>query len=206
MIDILYYINLDRRTDRLQNLEENVLPSINLEGMKKHRIPAIDHTGYSHVSQRTAGCSLSHIRCWKDAIKEVYNKIMVVEDDFELVKNEEEVNQILEELKCTEFGVCNLGYANWAPLRKIEGSIFYRCNNIQTTSCYVASVPFLKTMLPHIEDATEKLMRCEDRHINAIDMAWKKFQKTDDWMVSERIGKQKASYSDIERGFNDYGV
>ena len=41
-MDLLYYINLDKRPDRLKHLEENVLPNINIDGMEKHRISASD--------------------------------------------------------------------------------------------------------------------------------------------------------------------
>tara|TARA_B100000963_G_scaffold312980_1_gene290702 strand:- start:3916 stop:4533 length:618 start_codon:yes stop_codon:yes gene_type:complete len=205
-MDLLYYINLDKRPDRLKHLEENVLPNINIDGMEKHRITASDHTNYQHISQRGAGCSLSHIRVWKDAIDKGYNKIIIMEDDFELIKTREEISQILKELGDTEFSICNLGYNNITPLKKIENSIFYRCSNVQTTSCYAASVSFLKFILPSIEDATQRLMRCEPYRLNAIDQSWKRFQNRDDWILSERIGIQRGSHSDIERRITNYGV
>lgn len=206
MINKLYYINLDKRTDRLKHLEENVLPFIDSTGMEKERISATDHTKYEHISQRGAGCSLSHINVWKDAIANDYNKIIVMEDDFELIVSKQEISMILSELNTMQFSVCNLGYNNRSPLVETEQPYFFRCNNVQTTSCYVAYVPFLKVMLPHIEEATRKLMNKESYPINAIDQAWKKFQNRTDWIVSKRIGKQRNSISDIERRVTNYGV
>jgi GR25 family glycosyltransferase involved in LPS biosynthesis len=206
VIDKLYYINLDKRVDRLSHLEESVLPFINVSAMKRERVSATDHTHYNHISRRGAGCSLSHIGIWKDAIANGYDKIIVMEDDFELVKSGEEISEILSELNKLKFSICNLGYSNMSPLMRTESPIFFRCNNIQTTSCYVAYVPFLKVMLPHIEQATERLMNKESYPINAIDQAWKRFQNRTDWLVSERIGKQRSSISDIERRNTDYGV
>lgn len=206
MINKLYYINLDKRMDRLSHLEESVLPFVNMSAMKKERVSATDHTHYNHISQRGAGCSLSHIGIWKDAIANDYDKIIVMEDDFELTKSEEEISEILSELNKIKFSICNLGYNNMSPLVKTSNPLFFRCNNVQTTSCYVAYVPFLKVMLPHIEQATERLMNKESYPINAIDQAWKRFQNRTDWIVSERIGKQRSSISDIERRKTDYGV
>lgn len=205
-MDKLYYINLDKRMDRLRHLEENVLPFINFPGMLKERVSAMDHTQYEHISQRGAGCSLSHLKVWKDAKANGYNKIIVMEDDFEIIKDEEGIGNILNDLKNLDFSVCNLGYNNMTPLIKTKYPSFFRCNNIQTTSCYAISVSFLDVIIPHIEQATDRLMKCESYPLNAIDQAWKKFQNREDWFVSERIGKQRNSISDIERRITDYGV
>ena len=205
-MDKLYYINLDIRKDRLQHLSDNVLPYINISGMIIERVSAVDHTKYNHISQRGAGCSLSHIRVWKDAIDKKYNKIIVMEDDFELLYHDDTFNNTIKQLQTIDFSICNLGYNNMTSLRKTEHEGIYRCNNIQTTSCYVANVNFLKEILPTIEAATNRLMLCESYYINAIDQVWKKFQCREDWYVSKRIGKQKGSISDIERRQTNYGV
>lgn len=206
MIDKLYYINLDKRVDRKQHIENSVLPYIDFPKDKIERISATDHTSYNHISQRGAGCSLSHINIWKDAINNGYKKIIIMEDDFELIGDKNKINIVIDNLKTMKFSVCNLGYNSLSPLRETRNKGFYRCNNIQTTSCYAADVEFLKVMLPHIEQATDKLMRCEPYIINAIDQAWKVFQNREDWIVSERIGRQRGSVSDIERRNTNYGV
>ena len=205
-VDMLYYINLDKREDRLLYLESNVLPYIDLPSNKKTRVSAVDHTNFSHISQRGAGCSLSHIKVWKDAIDKGYTRIIVMEDDFTLLEEKDDFNRVIQDLNTIEFSICNLGYNNRSPLIETNDKGFYRCTNIQTTSCYVADVRFLKLMLPHIEEATARLMNCESYHANAIDQVWKKFQTRKDWLVSKRVGKQRASHSDIEKRNTNYGV
>lgn len=205
-IDKLYYINLDKRKDRRQHIEQNVLPFINISSDLIQRIPAVDHTSYNLISQRGAGCSLSHISIWRDAIAKGYKKIIIMEDDFELLGNGAKMNDVLGKLESMNFSICNLGYNNISPLVNTHLEGFYRCNNIQTTSCYVANVEFLKVVLPHIEQATQRLMNGESYQKNAIDQAWKIFQNREDWIVSERVGKQKGSISDIEQRKTDYGV
>ena len=205
-MDKLYYINLDKRTDRLLHLEEKILPFIQISDDKKQRISAVDHTNYDSISQRGAGCSLSHIKIWKDAIDKKYNKILIMEDDFEFIEGPYKFNKVLEKLEFINFSICNLSYNNQSPLIPTNIKGIYKCNNIQTTSCYVANVNFLKVMLPIISEATERLMNKESYHANAIDQVWKIFQNRDDWIVSERVGKQKSSISDIEKKQTDYGV
>lgn len=205
-MDKLYYINLDKRIDRLLHLEEKILPFIEISDSKKQRFSAVDHTNYDSISQRGAGCSLSHIKIWKDAIDKKYNKILVMEDDFEFIEGPYKFNKVLKKLEFINFSICNLSYNNQSPLIPTNINGIYKCNNIQTTSCYVANVDFLKVMLPVISEATERLMKKESYYANAIDQVWKIFQNRDDWIVSERVGKQKSSISDIEKKQTDYGV
>ena len=210
-MDRLYYINLDKRKDRLQHLEENVLSFIEIDN--KQRVSAVDNTDYDSLAKRGAGCSLSHIKVWEDAINNEYNKILIMEDDFEFIVEPAKFNKVLKDLEHIDYSICNLSYNDCSPLVETEVSGFYNCDEIQTTSCYAADVDFLKTMLPTISEAVEKMMNNQSHatdwlpyYYNAIDMVWKPFQKRQDWIVSERVGRQKGSISDIERKYVDYGV
>lgn len=207
-IDHVFYINLDKRKDRREHLEKNVLPFIGFPLEKISRFSAVDMTAESSRSKRGAGCSLSHLKCWQIAEKNNYEVIMMVEDDFELIVEQEEFTQTLETLfdEIPDFVVCNLGYNNVAPLKKINNKNFFKCEAIQTTSCYIARVSFLKEIAPTIKEATARLLNNESYHNNAIDQVWKQFQNNKGWVVSKRLGKQKNSISDIERRQMDYGV
>lgn len=211
-MDKLYYINLDSRKDRLEHLEKNILPHIDLPESKKIRMPAVDHTHFKNIAQRAAGCSLSHTNCWKDAIKKGYEKIIIMEDDFELIHDDRykrvsfdvydgKINKVIDNLKNINFSICNLGYRSMSPLyaSKFEG--FFRCDDIQTTSCYAANTAFLSEILPSVEASIERLMQCKSYRDNAIDQVWKEFQYREDWFVSERVGRQSQDlcFSDIEK-------
>lgn len=206
MIDKLYYINLDKRKDRLEHLRNNVLPFISIPDEDKQKFVAFDHTHFDNVSQRAAGCSLSHLSIWKEAVKEEYDKILIIEDDFEFVESPEIFNSVLETLQNIDFSICNLSYNNMSSLLPANYEGFFRCNNVQTTSCYVANVKFLNLMIPIVEEATLRLMNKQPYHLNAIDQVWKVFQNRADWIVSKRLGKQLCSVSDIERTKVNYGV
>lgn len=206
MIDKLYYINLDKRVDRLSHLEERVLPFINISAMKKERVSATDHTHYDHICQRAAGCSLSHMNAWKDAILNKYDKVIIIEDDIELIEDPHKIISCLEKISDMEISICNLGYNNMKPLFESRYENFYRCTDVQTASFYVASVEFLEEILPTIEAATANLMNLESYAKNGIDQVWKKFQNREDWLLSDRMVKQMRSHSDLERKEVDYGV
>ena len=205
-MDKLYYINLDKRTDRLEHLEKNVLPFLQIPGLEQQRISAVDHTHYSHICQRAAGCSLSHLYAWKDAILNKYDKIIVIEDDIQLIVEPEKIRSILQTISDMEISICNLGYNNMKPLFESEYKGFYRCTDVQTASFYVANVDFLKQIIPTVEAATANLMKRESYPKNAIDQVWKKFQHREDWLLTDRMVKQMKSHSDLERREVNYGV
>lgn len=207
-IDHVFYINLDNRKDRKEHIEQNVLPFIGIPAKKISRFAAVDMTKESSRSKRGAGCSLSHLKCWQIAEKNNYEVIMIIEDDFELIVDHNQFVQTLEDLfiQIPDFVVCNLGYNNVAPLQKIDNKSFFKCDAIQTTSCYIAKVSFLKEISPTIKEATARLLNNESYHSNAIDQVWKQFQNNKGWVVSSRLGKQKNSISDIEQRQMDYGV
>lgn len=207
-IDHVFYVNLEKRKDRKEHIEKNVLPFIGFEKEKISRFPAVDMTSEKTRSRRGAGCSLSHLKCWKIAEEKGFDFIMMVEDDFELTVNKEEFTKTIDRLfeQIPDFVVCNLGYNNTLPLVPIEDTSFFKCASIQTTSCYIAKVDFLKQISSTIKEATGRLLNNESYHNNAIDQVWKRFQTNDGWVVSKRLGRQKGSYSDIERTNMDYGV
>ena len=47
MYDKIYYINLDKRKDRLAEFQRDVIEGLELDKTKIKRIPAIDTTGFN---------------------------------------------------------------------------------------------------------------------------------------------------------------
>lgn len=82
MIDHFYCINLDRRKDRWEQVQQQ-FKSVNLEA---ERIPAVDGGTLDgdylpFKNQNEKACLLSHINVVKDAQLKGYNKIAIFEDD-----------------------------------------------------------------------------------------------------------------------------
>ena len=204
MIDCLYYINLDSRPDRREHIEKNVLPFLQPYVKEIQRFAAYDHTKYSSVSQRAAGCSYSHLAIWNESIEKNYDKILIVEDDFYLIRNSEELEKIFKLLDKIVYDLCNLGYVALGPVTKTNLKYIYRCDNIQTTSCYIAEPKFLSYMVPAIKEAADNLMMNQDHHSNAIDIVWKQFQNNPRWYITDKLGKQLVGHSDIENRYVNY--
>jgi GR25 family glycosyltransferase involved in LPS biosynthesis len=207
-IDCVYWINLNRSTDRRKIFEEETLPAFSNYNVQ--RFEAVDMTSEHTSRRRTAGCSLSHLSCWRHAMMRKYNNIIVLEDDLKLVLNQQKIQQLIQNLfkSHPEFNVCNLAYNHLGdknPERSLNTG-FYNFENIQTTSAYVANVKFLNQIYSHMMESAMNLFLGGDTELYAIDTSWKIFQKDDKWLCSKKIGHQRASYSEIEKKHTDYGV
>jgi GR25 family glycosyltransferase involved in LPS biosynthesis len=68
MIDKIYYINLDKRTDRLKEITEE---------LKKMNLEAIRFSAISHQFG-AVGCSLSHLSILKHARENKFQNILIL--------------------------------------------------------------------------------------------------------------------------------
>jgi len=199
MVDQTYIINLDKRPDRWKHIEQNVIPLIP-HPKKVQRFSAVDHTHYKKTEERAAGCSLSHLNVWNDAISNDYKNILILEDDFDWIASKEKIQHSFEHIDTIDYDVIQIAYSTKAPIIKTQQNSLYRCNFSLTTSGYFINVDFSKTMIKSIEDSVFNLMNTNTTiHENAIDVIMTKFQKNNKWFLYERLGTQKRDVSDITR-------
>jgi GR25 family glycosyltransferase involved in LPS biosynthesis len=90
IVDKIYVINMDKDINRMKILDKKMKKL----GLEYKRIPGVDgKKKYSKYKNKTKlrpgqlGCLLSHINVIKDAIKNNYNNILVLEDDIVFHKN-----------------------------------------------------------------------------------------------------------------------
>lgn len=207
-IDYAYWINLEKSKERRQQFENEVLNVLGSDGKLNFiRFPGLDLTSESYVGRRAAGCSFSHLSCWRDAYRKNLKYVVMFEDDFKLTVSKEKFEKTIEDLILNhpDFIVCNIGYNRTENENdKTLSSGFFRYNDIQTTSAYIANVDFLMKMYPYVMDAAMNLIVFGEARTNAIDRIWKIFQHDERWLCSERLGVQRSSYSEIERKNVDY--
>ena len=105
-IDKIFYINLDKREDRRQEIESE-LANFNLID-NSERIKAI----YT-PDQGILGCTLSHLKAITRAKEHKYKNVLILEDDFQFtIQKDEFENQLtaLFEQGPNEFDVCMISY------------------------------------------------------------------------------------------------
>jgi len=195
-IDIIYYINLDHRTDRLEHIN-NELNKTNIDKNKINRIAGVYNQEYGFI-----GCSQSHINALTNFIESDINNnyCLILEDDFEFILDQDEINKMLNYIfNNIDFDVLMLS-SNTLQSENISYNYLTKILNAQTTAGYIINRKFAKTLLNNFNEGLNLLNITKNANRYAIDMYWKHLQPISNWYyINPIIGKQMESYSDIEK-------
>jgi len=204
-IDIVYYINLDHRTDRneefLEWIGESGFPSTKVQRIQAIYLPEMTH----------AGCSMSHIKTLEIFLESPFSNCIVFEDDYipltvgkfwkhfeNLFEYELPFDLVLcsyNELKSEEIGI--------PFLRKVHGSL--------TTSGYMITRNFARILLEHWKEGlrlfTEEYKAGRNPFDYMLDTYWQKLMPSHNCLTFyPRIGIQRPSYSDLQQKNTNYRV
>jgi glycosyl transferase family 25 len=191
-----FYINLERRTDRREQIEKELSD----KGIDFERFPAIEFPQQGHI-----GCSLSHLTLLKIARERKYEAVMMFEDDFEFLVTKEEWDQLIQRLPAS-YDVVMLGYNIMESLPYNE--TFDQAVNVQTTSGFIVHSKFFNTLIDRWQEGVTKFVDHPwEESTYCCDQYWKALQPISEWYVYKtRIGRQRGGYSDLEKKFTYYGV
>ena len=198
-IDKIIYINLSKRADRREQIE-NELDNFQLSYERFEAIPTPDFGSY--------GCGLSHLAVLKIAKEKKYKNILILEDDFQFLVSKEVFENNLKTFfeNNIDYDVCMLSY---------NLNEFVTCNNLnvnkvlfsQTASGYIINSDYYDKLIQLYEWSLPLLISTKQHWLYANDIVWKDYQQNDNWYCFKiRIGKQRDSYSDNSNSFCDYGV
>jgi hypothetical protein len=195
MLAHIFYINLDSRLDRREEVEGE-LASMDLQG---ERFAAIKTT------PGIIGCAHSHSAVLRLAKERGYPQVVIFEDDFQFLVSKEEFYSWVETFSQKEYDVIMLSYNMFASVP--EGD-FLRVQDAQTTSGYIVHARFYDTLIANIDKGIPGMIKTGEHWIYAIDQYWKRLQPGALWYAaSPRIGKQRPSISNCgyEEVIVDYG-
>lgn len=185
---IIYYINLDSRTDRRVQIE-NELVGFDCE---KVRISA--------YKGGALGCTLSQIKALMLFIESGHEECIIFEDDFMFVRNPKEF-----EFPNEPWDVVMLS-SNVIKSEHHDEN-FEKVINAQTLSGYAVHKNFAKTLLENFKESYKLFRESKYPPLHAVDMYCKKLQPISNWFVcSPKFGVQRPSWSDIESMYVNYGV
>jgi len=196
-IDIIYYINLDHRKDRNEQFKSE-LNKINFPINKVKRISGIYH------DIGCIGCTLSHINILHQFIDSKFTNCIIFEDDFEFFDNIDYdfiINKVFQD---------NINYDVISLSSNIQQYIDYnnylkRLMEGQTASGYLINKTFASKLLNNYINAVNNLIYYANKgilssHVFAHDIQQKILQLDNNWYVFFPVlGKQRESYSDIEK-------
>jgi glycosyl transferase family 25 len=204
-IDHIFYINLDYREDRKEEIEREI-QKMDLQE-KTERFP-----GIRVFEQGILGCTKSHLAVLKLAKERGYKNVLILEDDFEFVVSKEEFERELTLFfnSSIVYDVCMLSYLlqqdNSDDDIIVDCPLLNRVIEAQTASGYLIHEKYYDTIIELYEWAWPLLENTKAHWLYANDQCWKSLQKNDRWFYfKNRIGKQRASFSDNSMSFMDYG-
>jgi len=194
----VFYINLDHRTDRKEEIERE----LTLMDLAFERFPAIKTT------PGIIGCGQSHLAVLKEAKKREYENVLILEDDFQFLVSKEEFYSYMTTFLQThaDYDVMMISYN---MNKSYEEGNYLRVEDAQTTSGYLVHSRFYDTLIDNFEKGSAGLQEPTFQHwIYAVDQFWKRLQPDSLWYAANpRLGKQRPSIS--EDGwtpeFRDYG-
>jgi glycosyl transferase, family 25 len=135
----IVYINLDRRTDR----KEQISKELNNYRLTHERFKAINE------NLASLGCIKSHLEVLKLAKKQGWKSVLILEDDFTFLVSrrqfEDEIAQLIE--SGIHYDVCMLSY-NLIRSNDISGCDFLlKVVEAQTTSGYIVKEHYYDALI-----------------------------------------------------------
>lgn len=199
-IDHIFYINLDRRTDRREEMD-NELARFELNA---ERFSTIEYPPPMGI----LGCGKSHLQVIKMAKERGYKNVLILEDDFVFVVDrpvfDKTIGRLFEE--SVDFDVCFLSY-NLLREQPSDVPFLKRALESSTASAYIVNAKYYDTMIGLYEWAMPLLESTRQHWIYANDQCWAQLQKSDKWYCLEpRLGIQRPGFSDNSNQFMDHGV
>jgi GR25 family glycosyltransferase involved in LPS biosynthesis len=203
-IDVVFYINLERRQDRKEHFLQEI-PKLCTDLSKLIRIDAIP------MEEGLLGCVLSHIKALEAfEANPNWNTCLVFEDDFTFRSEDVSANNAM-------IATCFQNFPTWDMFllaynqKDFAGTDsplppYKKVLEAQTTSGYCVTRAFLPTLLQNFRESAGIMARDGYHHTNAIDQYWKRIQPNANWYTTTpSMGYQYANYSDNAKAFHDYG-
>lgn len=171
MIDRIYYINLDRRPDR----NENIIRLMNKYNLHAIRVSAFDGSKldinkisnniitskgiadaknskqkvYVPLTSGAIGCALSHRSIWEKIANENIRNALILEDDIRINENLYDKLEVYKKYFPKDYDIIYLGYHD-VSIKHNKGSyndIFYKSGSVYGLFGYIVSKKGAKKLL-----------------------------------------------------------
>jgi GR25 family glycosyltransferase involved in LPS biosynthesis len=199
----IYYINLDERVDR----RDEIMSQYNdISGLFQiERITAVkDSVG-------GIGCTKSHIKALITAKVKQLPYVLIVEDDMQIIDIErfkttmEQINLYIADPTFKWDVICLGGILSDRYEYERYNDIFIHAKELQTAIAYIVRAGYYDTLLSNFKEALHGLQTTLQYGVYACDQYWKRLQEVDRWFcVYPILIKQRPSYSSIEKQHMNY--
>jgi GR25 family glycosyltransferase involved in LPS biosynthesis len=198
-IQHILYINLDHRTDRREQVV-NELAEVGFLNKSIERFSAIK------MSAPAIGCSISHLKCLEKAKRLGWDHVLIVEDDIHFTDPalfKTQFNKLLS--SNLNYDVIMLG-GNNAGSYQIIGDYAVKITRCLTTTGYLVKSNYYDTLIHNYRNGIQFFLQFTNLPQKyAIDTYWNLLQQKDNWYVVYPLCvSQHASFSDIENRIVNY--
>ena len=206
LVDKIYCINLDRRTDRWSQVNSE-FKKIGLQN-KVERVSAVE------ASPGIAGCTLSHYNVIKQAKLANHKSILIFEDDVEFIRTDEFEDILTKSF--TQLKESNLTYDMFYLGGNVKGntnkkvdSNLVRLDNVKTTHAYIVNENMYDVIIdlfdskgihnsPSWNGSDPNRLNIDYRYATDLSPNYRVYG------VWPMLAKQAAGISDINGNFHDY--
>ena len=143
----VYVINLDRRTDRLEEFQEEM----DMLQLPFKRFPGILKT------PGTVGCGMSHLAILKEARDLGLKNVLIFEDDFMLQVSKDEFWGAVDDFFKTEKDYDVFLLAAWIKKKTDHSDKLFRVQEAQGASAYIVNSWFYDPLIELYEETLPKL-------------------------------------------------
>lgn len=187
-VDMIYYINLDSRTDRKQQILSVLQTDLDVPAHKIQRIPAVkSNPGFK-------GCAQSHFMAMEKAMEHNYRCVCILEDDFMPMVDTQTFSNHITNIK-DDFDVLMLGMTP-IKIKKYRNNT-YRIQASLGMPGYIVHRKYFSTLSRIFKEAMEKGV--------PIDLQTQLYQPRHTWIgFYPPIARQRPGFSDIEQRHTDY--
>lgn len=197
----IVYINLDQRRDRNVRMKRQ-LRELNVPKDRITRFEGIKST------PGTIGCVKSHIAVLDMAITEGWEDVLILEDDFEFMRDAQSVTRLnawLNTLNAIRWDVAFLAanYRHVTPLKSVD--YLLRVNRAWCACAYRVNRHYFATLLDNFRQSLALLETGNEPQQVALDVHWWHLMMKDCWLgMYPCAGFQIPDRSDIENTVVDY--
>ena len=200
-IDHIFYINLEKRKDRYEQIN-NEFNRLHLNSDKIERYNAVYMPDHACL-----GCTISHLNVLKIAKERGYKNVLIFEDDFEFLVDENTFKNNIKDFfeKNLDFKVVMLSYYTH-HIKKYD-DLLSITNDAQTASGYIVNSKYYDELINCLEHGVKMLDLTREHWLYINDQVWKSLQKDDKWYIfNTRLGRQRESFSDLSGQIANYNI
>jgi GR25 family glycosyltransferase involved in LPS biosynthesis len=142
--DIGFYINLDKREDRKEKIESQLI-DFNITGVERH-------SAFSEYDSNTLNCKRSHLQLMEKLLETDFETLLILEDDclfLDILK--ENGDEIFNDINNTEWDVFWLGCRNRRNPIKYKNNC-YQVSSVSYAQSYLIKRDFCKFIIDNFSE------------------------------------------------------